>query len=80
MFKGVLTIVGAKADYAAKVSRQIADGAAPPDALADLVALEWGTLAVVGAITIANVVLGIWRPKILRIAPRETTTVPERAV
>ncbi|MGJ3265205.1 MAG: DUF2269 family protein [Salinarimonas sp.] len=67
MFKGVLTIVSAKAAYAASMSRRIADGEAAPDALADLVALEWGTLAVVGAITVANVVLGIWRPRLVRI-------------
>lgn len=72
MFKGVLTVIGAKADYAATMARRIAEGTAPPDALADLVALEWGTLAVVAAVAIANVVLGIWRPKLVRLPPRET--------
>jgi len=66
MFKGVLTIVNAKADYAAAVSREVANGEAPADALQSLYALEWGTLAVVMAISVANVVLGIWRPRLMR--------------
>lgn len=66
MFKGVLTIMSAKADHAADVAARIARGEAPADALAGLVALEWGTLAAVGAIAVANVVLGIWRPKLVR--------------
>ncbi|WP_052340876.1 DUF2269 family protein [Salinarimonas rosea] len=67
MFKGTLTIVSAKADYAATMAARMAAGDAPPDALADMVRLEWGTLAVVGAIAVANVVLGIWRPRLVRI-------------
>ncbi|MDZ7628253.1 MAG: DUF2269 family protein [Parvularculaceae bacterium] len=63
MFKGVLTIVSAKAGHAAEMSRQIAEGTAPPDALAELVNLEWGTLWAVMAISVANVVLGVWRPR-----------------
>ena len=69
MFKGTLTIVSAKADHAATVAARIAAGEAPPDALAQLLALEWGTLAVVAAIAVANVVLGIWRPRMLRLGP-----------
>lgn len=66
MFKGVLTIIGAKADYAATVSQRIADGSAPPNALQSMLALEWGTLIVVMAIAVANVILGIWRPRMTR--------------
>lgn len=72
MFKGTLTIVSAKADYAATMAERMARGEAPPDALAELYTLEWGTLAVVGAIAVANVVLAIWRPRIVRPLPSET--------
>jgi hypothetical protein len=72
MFKGVLTIVSAKAGYAASVSRKIAEGTAAPDALDTLLRLEWGTLWAVMAISIANVVLGVWRP---RIMPRSKTEI-----
>lgn len=68
MFKGVLTIVGAKADYAAIVSRQIADGTAPSDALDAALVQEWYMLGIILAFTIANVVLGVWRPKFARRA------------
>jgi uncharacterized membrane protein len=79
MFKGTLTIVSAKADYAATLSRRIAEGEAPPGALADLLALEWGTLAVVAAIAVANVVLGIWRPRLARFGAPGGASAPERA-
>ena len=65
MFKGVLTIVSAKAGYAAGMARKIAEGTAPPDALASLVELEWGTLWVVMALSVANVILGVWRPRVM---------------
>ncbi len=63
MFKGILTIVSAKAVHAAEMARKIAEGTAPPDALASLIELEWGTLWVVMALSLANVVLGVWRPR-----------------
>jgi len=69
MFKGVLTIVSAKADYAARKAAEIAAGTAPPDALDQLLALEWGTLWGVMAICVANVVLGVWRPRFMKSAP-----------
>lgn len=77
MFKGVLTIVSAKAGHAAEMSRRIAEGTAPPDALSQLIGLEWGTLWAVMAISVANVVLGVWRPK--RIFP-EVKAASESAV
>lgn len=44
MFKGVLTVVGAKADHAAVVSRRIADGEATADVLSEALTLEWYAL------------------------------------
>lgn len=69
MFKGTLTIISAKADYAAKMSAEIAAGTAPADALDSLYALEWGTLWLVLAIAVANVVLGVWRPRVMPAQP-----------
>ena len=66
MFKGVLTIVGAKADYAAVVSRKIADGEPLESALDAAIIHEWATLGVLLALSVASVVLGIWRPRIVR--------------
>jgi len=71
MFKGVLTIVSAKADHAATVSRKIAEGELPADALQSLLVYEWWTLVVVMAIAAANVVIGVWRPRLIRLSPPE---------
>lgn len=62
MFKGVLTVVGAKADYAAEVSRRIANGQSESALLETALFQEWVVLWIVMALSIANVVLGIWRP------------------
>jgi len=78
MFKGVLTIVSAKAAYAASMSLKIASGEAPPDALQSLLGLEWGTLIVVMVISILNVVLGVWRPRVMRAAPRQAAPLASR--
>lgn len=64
MFKGVLTLISAKSQYAARVAADIAEGTAPPDALDSLMAAEWWTLAAMLALSIANVVLGVWRPRL----------------
>jgi hypothetical protein len=73
MFKGVLTIVSAKAGHAAEMSRRTAQGTTPPDASLGLIDLEWGALWIVMALSIANVVLGVWRPK--RILPASKAEV-----
>jgi hypothetical protein len=66
MFKGVLTIVSAKADYAATVSARIAEGAAEAEVLSRALAYEWETLITVMILSAANVVLGVWRPRLGR--------------
>ena len=76
MFKGVLTIVGAKADHAAAVSRQIAEGAAPAALLEAAIAYEWATLVTVMVLSLANVVLGIWRPRLARPQPARPQSAP----
>ncbi|MDQ0327141.1 hypothetical protein J2R99_003010 [Rhodopseudomonas julia] len=66
MFKGVLTVVGGKADYVAAVSRRVANGEPAADVLQQAIGHEWGALIVIMALSVANVILGIWRPKRLR--------------
>lgn len=75
MFKGVLTIIGAKADYAAVAAEQIAQGTATAEVLDKALAYEWFTLWVVMALSIANVVLGVWRPRFKKsVHPRDLRT------
>lgn len=85
MFKGTLTIIGAKANYAATLTERIARGEAPADALNNILTLEWWTLVTVLAVAVANYVLGVWRPsfsrkKVRRLTPEEAAAkAAERA-
>ena len=76
MFEGTLTVISAKARYAAKKSAEIAAGDAPANALQGLLAQEWNTLAVITAIAVVNVIIGVWRPK--RVFP-DLSGVPKAA-
>ncbi len=67
LFESVLVIVGARANYAAQKTAEIAAGTLPEGSLDTLLAREWGTLAIVMAISVANVILGVWRPR--RLTP-----------
>lgn len=73
MFKGVLTVVGTKADTAARLAAEIAAGDAAPEVLASAMAYEWETLWTVMALSVLNVVLGVWRP---RLKPRPAVEGP----
>lgn len=66
MFEATLGIIGSKADYAAKISLKIASGEAEADVLKSALATEWSSLFAIMALSIANVVLGVWRPALAR--------------
>lgn len=66
MFEGTLALIQAKANYAARLARDIADGKASADALAVALSSEWTTLYAIMALSIANIVLGVWRPRLER--------------
>lgn len=78
MFKGVLTVIGAKADHAAALSKRVAEGGVAADVLDRAVAYEWYTLWAVLAITLANIVLGVWRPDFARRNRRLTSALHGR--
>jgi len=71
MFKGTLVVIGGNAGYAASISRRIAEGEPVEDLLARAIGHEWGTLWVVMALSVVNVVLGVWRPRFSRKAHAE---------
>lgn len=64
MFEATLGIIGSKADYAAKISAKIAAGEADAALLKSALATEWSSLFAVMALSVANVILGVWRPKL----------------
>jgi Predicted integral membrane protein (DUF2269) len=79
MFRGVLMLVGSMADYAAVVARRIADGEAERRVLDAALAHEWSVLGMVMALSVANVVLGVWRPRFAMSAHRRAGLAAEPA-
>lgn len=72
MFESTLAIIQSKANTAAAVSAKIANGAAEQAVLKTALATEWTSLALILSLAIANLVLGVWRPRLAR--------APQRAV
>lgn len=68
MFEATIGIIQAKATTAAAISVKIAAGEPQQKALADAIANEWGSLTVIMVISIANVVVGVWRPRLWKTA------------
>lgn len=66
VFELTLAIVQSKANYAASISAAIANGGANDGDLAAGLTYEWHSLAVIMALSIANIVLGVWRPRLKR--------------
>jgi hypothetical protein len=60
MFEATLGIIGSKASAAA--------GEAEQKALADTISSEWGALAAIMLLSLANLVVGIWRPSLWKKA------------
>lgn len=68
-FEGTLVIVSGGARRAAELAADIAAGKADPAAMPAAVASEWGGLIAIGALAVANVVLGVWRPTLRKALP-----------
>ena len=64
MFESTLAIIQSKANYAATLSAKIAHGEASADALSEALSHEWYSLGAIMALSIANIVLGVWRPRL----------------
>jgi hypothetical protein len=68
MFEGTLLAVNASARQAAELSALAASGHGEPAAqLAQVLRTEWGGLWLMMALSVANIVLAVWRPRLLRL-------------
>ena len=66
MFEATFAIVQSKATTAAAESAKIAAGEAAPGALAYVVTYEGWSIAAIMALSLAQIALGIWRPRLAR--------------
>jgi hypothetical protein len=66
MFEGTLLTVSASARHAADLSALAAAGSPDPVQLAEVLRTEWGGLWILLTLSIANIVLGVWRPRLSR--------------
>jgi hypothetical protein len=64
MFEATLAIIQVKGADAARISAKIAAGEPMQADLAATISSEWTTLFAILAISIANYVLGVWRPSL----------------
>ncbi|MEO1252535.1 MAG: DUF2269 family protein [Pseudomonadota bacterium] len=65
MFEGIL-VVSAKARDTASLAERIANGEIPASELYASTSNETGLVSVVLGVSIANVVLGVWRPRLFK--------------
>lgn len=65
-FEATLGIVQSKANTATSLAEKIAAGRPEADALAAAIGNEWMALGVIMALSVANIVLGVWRPSLAR--------------
>jgi hypothetical protein len=66
MFEGTLLTVGAGARHAAELSAAAAAGQGDPAQLAAVLHGEWGGLWLLLSLSIVNILLAVWRPRLSR--------------
>lgn len=66
MFEATLAVVQSKANYAATLAEKAAQGDPQSTLLVEALRYEWHSLAVISALSVANIVLGVWRPSLKR--------------
>ena len=64
MFEDTLVTISGSARRAAELSALAAAGEGDPARLAELLRTEWGSLWLILALSIAKVLLAVWRPKL----------------
>jgi len=71
VFEGTLSLIGAKADRANAMAQRMLEGEVSRDAIERAVASEWQHLGLILALSVVNVLIGVWRPSFARKATKE---------
>lgn len=66
LFEATLAVIQSKATSAAAIAAKIATGEGEPAALAEVIASERTSLVALMVLSIAQVALGIWRPRLAK--------------
>ncbi len=72
LFEATLGVIQSKATTAAAEAAKIAARPAEPNELAMILASEWWALAAILALSLAQIALGVWRPRLAKIARPQT--------
>jgi hypothetical protein len=67
MFEGTLVTINASARHAAELATLAAHGQGDPAQLAQVLRTERGGLWLLLAVSLANIVLAVWRPRLYRV-------------
>lgn len=63
MFEGTLATVQSQATRAASMSAKLAEGTGDPAVMEKILSSEWGGMWTIMVLSVANVMIAIWRPK-----------------
>jgi uncharacterized membrane protein len=69
MFEGSLLTISASSRQAADLSAMAAAGQGDPGLLDQVLRTEWRGLWIILAVSFINIVLGVWRPRLVRRSP-----------
>jgi hypothetical protein len=67
-FEGTLLTVASSARHAADLSALAASGNGDPAQFAQILHTEWGGLSIMAILSLVNIVLAVWRPRLYRDA------------
>ncbi len=68
VFEGTLVTINASARRAAELAAMAASGQGDPAQLAQTLRTEWGGLWLMLALSLINIVLAVWRPRMYRVS------------
>jgi len=79
MFEATLAVIQGKANYGYETARKVAEGVETREALSAALTSEWTSLYAIMALSLAQVILGVWRPPLYKRKSAPRVTQPQEA-